>query len=115
MHFRSGSHPATRLLTLLWMACALMWGGMPATAELDCYAPLESADALPLAREGVWLAGTDSHDVTGDNDDGFNAAYSYLYKDGDEWVLFEEEGPGCVYVVRTIRHKGDLRVYLDGA
>jgi len=78
-------------------------------------AALVSPDDLPLAREGVWLVGTDSHDVTGDNDDGFNAAYSYLYKDGDEWVLFEEEGPGCVYVVRTIRHKGDLRIYLDGA
>ena len=81
----------------------------------DVYAPLLSPDTLPLARTGVWLSGSDSHDVTGDNDDGFNAAYSYLYKDGDEWVLFVEDGPGCVYVIRTIKHNGDLRIYLDGA
>lgn len=106
---------ATRMHVLAYAIWAIALSGMYATADVDCYAPLESPESLPLAREGVWLVGTDSHDVTGDNDDGFNAAYSFLYKDGDEWVLFEEEGPGCVYVVRTIRHKGDLRVYLDGA
>ncbi len=70
---------------------------------------------LPLLRRGTWLVGEDSHDVAGWNNDGFNATFSYLYKDGDEYVLFEEEGPGCVYVIRTIGHKGRLRVYLDGA
>ncbi|HIJ65834.1 MAG TPA: DUF2961 domain-containing protein [Candidatus Hydrogenedentes bacterium] len=70
---------------------------------------------LPLLREGVTFVGTSSHDVTGGNNDGFEAAYSYLYKDGDEYVLFEEEGPGCVYVVRTIGHKGNLLAYLEGS
>ena len=70
---------------------------------------------LPLLRKGTWLTITDSHDVTGDNDDGFNASYSYLYKQGKEYVLFEETGPGCVYVVRTIGHKGNLKIYLNGA
>ena len=70
---------------------------------------------LPLLRTGTWLTGTDSHDVTGGNNDGFEGRYSYLYKDGDEYVLFEENGPGCIYVVRTIGFKGDLKIYLDGA
>jgi len=38
---------------------------------------------LPLLRTGTWLTGTDSHDVTGGNNDGFEGRYSYLYKDGD--------------------------------
>lgn len=78
-------------------------------------AALENLEALPLLRHGVSLVGTDSHDVTGDNDDGFEARYSFLYRDGAEWVLFDEEGPGCLYVLRTICHKGTVRVYLDGA
>ncbi len=74
---------------------------------------LLNLQGLPLLRTGTWFVGTSSHDVTGDNNDGFDALYSYLYRDGDEYVLFEEEGPGCVYVVRTIGHKGNLHVYTD--
>jgi hypothetical protein len=70
---------------------------------------------LPLLRAGTWAAITDSHDVRGYNDDGFTGSYSYVYKDGDEYVLFEEEGPGCVCEIRTIGFKGHLRIYLDGA
>jgi hypothetical protein len=70
---------------------------------------------LPLLRRGTALVGEDSHDVSGANNDGFNANFSYLYKEGEEFVLFDEEGPGCIYVLRTIGHKGRLRVYLDGA
>jgi hypothetical protein len=76
---------------------------------------LSDLRSLPLLRTEATLAVTDSHDVTGDNNDGFAASYSYLYKDGEEWVLFDEQGPGCVYQIRTIAHKGTLRVYLDGA
>lgn len=75
---------------------------------------LTALDALPLLRRGVWLVGTDSHDVTGGNNDGFQALYSYLYKDGDEYVLFEETGPGCIYEIRSIGFKGNLKIYLDG-
>ncbi len=74
---------------------------------------LVNLEGLPLLRTGTWLTGTDSHDVTGGNNDGFDAFYSYLYRDGDEYVLYEDQGPGCVYVIRTIGHKGNLRVYTD--
>ncbi len=70
---------------------------------------------LPLLRTGTWLVGTDSHDVTGRNNDGFGGTYSYLYKDGDEYVLFEENGPGCIYEIRTIGFTGNLHIYLDQA
>lgn len=76
---------------------------------------LGNLESLPLYRPAARFAGTDSHDATGGNNDGFEGTYSYLYRDGDEWVLFEEEGPGCVYVVRTIGHQGNFNVYLDGA
>jgi hypothetical protein len=80
--------------------------GIPALTDLD---------TLPLLRSGTWLVGTDSHDVTGANEDGFKAVYSYLYKDGNEYVLFEEEGPGCIYEIRTLKFEGNLYIYLDGA
>jgi hypothetical protein len=76
---------------------------------------LSDLAALPLLRTGTWSAVTDSHDVTGMNDDGFGARFSYLYPKDGEWVLYEAEGPGCVYVIRTIQFKGNLKVYLDGA
>ncbi|MBI3118739.1 MAG: DUF2961 domain-containing protein [Candidatus Hydrogenedentes bacterium] len=75
---------------------------------------LSNLSALPLFRAQTALVGTDSHDVTAGNNDGFDSLYSYLYKQGGEYVLFDEEGPGCVYVIRTIGHKGNLKVYLDG-
>ena len=76
---------------------------------------LSDLQSLPILRTEATLAGADSHDVTGDNNDGFLSSYSYLHKEGEEWVLFDEQGPGCVYQIRTIGHKGTLRVYLDGA
>ena len=104
----------------VWMAI-LGTVCMSAGAAGDYQAPpigpeaISELAALPLLRTGTQFLGTDSHDASGNNNDGFQSAYSYLYKDGDEWVLFEDEGPGCVYVVRTIGHKGRLRAYLDGA
>jgi len=78
-------------------------------------AALTGINSLPLIRHGTWLVGTDSHDVTGGNNDGFRASYSYLYKRGREYVLFEESGPGCIYEIRTIGFTGKLKVYLDGS
>lgn len=76
---------------------------------------LSDINSLPLLRSGTWTTCTDSHDVTGRNNDGFFSTFSYLYKDGDEYVLFEDKGPGCVYEIRTIEFKGNFNIYLDGS
>jgi len=61
-----------------------------------------------------------SYDRTGGNDDGFRGTYSQLYVDDKgEHVIFEEDGPGCIYNFwftgsgRKL-HWGKLRFYFDG-
>ena len=61
-----------------------------------------------------------SYDRTGGNDDGFRGTYSQLYVDeAGEHVIFEEDGPGCIYnfwFTGTGRdlHWGRLKFYFDG-
>lgn len=69
---------------------------------------------LPLRPRGEWIRITDSHDVTGFNNDGFLSTYSYLYRTDEGLVLFEHEGAGCIREIRTIGYTGRLRVYRDG-
>ena len=71
--------------------------------------------SLPLPPTGERVIGTDSHDVTGGNNDGFGGTYSYLYEDERGKVLFDHKGAGCVTLVRTIGFEGSLRVYVDDA
>ena len=61
-----------------------------------------------------------SYDRTGGNDDGFRGTYSQLYVDDEgEHVIFEEDGPGCVYNLwftgrgRSL-HWGKIKFYFDG-
>ncbi|MFX0100407.1 MAG: DUF2961 domain-containing protein [Candidatus Hodarchaeota archaeon] len=70
---------------------------------------------LPLLPAGEWLYITDSHDVTGLNDDGFHATFSYRYIDDDGWVLFDQKGAGCIRLIRTIGFESDLKVFIDDA
>ena len=70
---------------------------------------------LPLPPDGERLLITDSHDVTGFNDDGFSSRYSFLHRVPRGWVLFEHEGPGVIRLIRTIGFRGRLEMYLDAA
>ena len=60
-----------------------------------------------------------SYDRSGGNDDGFRGTYSQLYvDDAGQHVIFDEEGPGCVYNLwftgsgRQL-HWGKIRFYFD--
>ncbi|UCC45025.1 MAG: hypothetical protein JSU65_03630, partial [Candidatus Zixiibacteriota bacterium] len=60
-----------------------------------------------------------SYDRTGGNDDGFRGTYSQLYVDDKgEHVIFEHEGPGCIYNLwftgsgRNL-HWDKIRFYFD--
>lgn len=63
-----------------------------------------------------------SYDRTGGNDDGFRGTYSALYVDDNgEHVIFEEDGPGCIYNIwftdlggpTSPLRWGTLRFYFD--
>jgi hypothetical protein len=60
-----------------------------------------------------------SYDQTGGNDDGFLGTYSQLYVDDKgEHVIFEQDGPGCVYNLWFTGdgcdlHFGKIKFYFD--
>jgi len=75
---------------------------------------------LPYIYPNVESYYLSSYDRTGGNDDGFRGTYSQLYVDDKgEHVIFEEQGPGCIYNIwftgsgRNL-HWGKIRFYFDG-
>ncbi|TKJ37767.1 MAG: hypothetical protein CEE38_06775 [Planctomycetes bacterium B3_Pla] len=75
---------------------------------------------LPYMYSNVESHYLSSYDRTGGNDDGFRGTYSQLYiDDKGEHVIFEEDGPGCIYNFwftgsgRNL-HWGKIRFYFDG-
>ena len=79
----------------------------------------DSLSDLPRIYPNVESYYLSSYDRTGANDDGFRGTYSQLYvDDAGEHVIFEEDGPGCVYnfwFTGTGRdlHWGKLKFYFD--
>lgn len=67
---------------------------------------------LPYLRGGAWAHQVSSHDPHGRNSDMKN----YLYKRGDEYVILDVEGPGCIYNLwfTSIHEFSRLRFYFDG-
>lgn len=56
-----------------------------------------------------------SYDRTGGNDDGFSGRYSYLRKEGDEFVVAELVGGGMITRIWTPTPSGDtIRFFFDG-
>jgi len=74
---------------------------------------LEQIDQLPRLLPGVRSYLISSYGRVSANVDGED----YLYQDGAEYVMFEAEGPGCVYrfwATSTSGRFGNLRFYFDG-
>jgi len=83
---------------------------------LEFYDNLSSLPYIYPNAESYYLS---SYDRSGGNDDGFRGTYSQLYiDDKGEHVIFDEDGPGCVYNLwftgsgRNL-HWGKLRFYFD--
>ncbi len=100
------------LLSITLCSCA-----SAQTAGLGFY---DDLSLLPFIYDNVQSHYLSSYDRTGGNDDGFRGTYSQLYiEDNGEHVIFDEDGPGCVYNFwftgsgRKL-HWGKLRIYIDG-
>lgn len=77
-------------------------------------ANLERFDLLPLLRDGVQVHYEGSIDKKG-----FNADWDWmLYKEGEEYVIFDVDGPGCIYNFVQHRYPDSpeptFRFYFDG-
>ncbi|HZG76207.1 MAG TPA: DUF2961 domain-containing protein [Paenibacillus sp.] len=77
-------------------------------------ANMERFDLLPLLRDGAQVRYEGSIDKQGGNADWD----WWLYREGDEWVLFDVDGPGCIY--NFVQHRypdgpePTFRFYFDG-
>jgi len=72
-------------------------------------------DDLPYVRFGVQTLQVSSHDKLGLNYDGFSGLFVTLYSQGGEEILFDEQGPGCLYRMwfAKISEMESIRIYVD--
>lgn len=78
-------------------------------------AQLHRLDLLPAFKRTVSIGAVTSYDRSGGNDDGFSGKYSFVRKEGDDLVLADLKGPGCIYRIHTPTPTDDpLEFYFDG-
>ncbi|MCW3098123.1 MAG: hypothetical protein JWL77_3741 [Chthonomonadaceae bacterium] len=78
-------------------------------------AQLHRLDLLPAFKQLVTIGAVTSYDRSGGNDDGFSGKYSFVRKEGDNLVLADLKGPGCIYRIHTPTPTDDLlEFYFDG-
>jgi len=81
-------------------------------------------DRLPFLEEGVTCKQFSSYDRRSRYDektgqylewDANGDSGNYLRSEGDEAVMAEMNGPGCIYRIWSANPQGEIRFYLDGA
>ncbi|MDO8588765.1 MAG: DUF2961 domain-containing protein [Armatimonadota bacterium] len=92
------------------------------TAASAVAAPIPTGDLLELIdpelpaylRDSVCTQ-VSSYDPNGGNNDGFTGAYSYIRKEGENLVIFDAKGPGCIYRIWSADPlDGWVKLYFDG-
>lgn len=107
-----------RLSTITLLCAAIFASGLQAQPVGPAF--YEDLSLLPYLYPNVQSNYLSSYDRTGGNDDGFRGTYSQLYVDDKgEHVIFDANGPGCVYNFWFTGswqnlHWGKLRLYFDG-
>jgi len=119
------------LLTVLVFAVATQnlpaWFGKskePVRNYTDFLNQLIALDRLPFLEEGVTCKQFSSYDPRSRYDektdqylewDANGDSGHYLRIEGDEAVMAEMNGPGCIYRIWSANPQGEIRFYLDGA
>ncbi|MDO8588758.1 MAG: DUF2961 domain-containing protein [Armatimonadota bacterium] len=104
-----------RSLTAMCIAVLLLAGSV-------CAAPIATGDLSELIdlERAAYLRDSvceqvSSYDPSGLNDDGFSGAHSFLRKEGEDFVIFDAQGPGCIYRIWSANPgKGWIKFYFDG-
>jgi hypothetical protein len=82
-------------------------------ADTGSFGELLDLGALMLPHDGVAYQAS-SYDRTGGNDDGDIKKNMSPRKEGDGYVVFDEQGPGCIYRIWSASATGWIRLYFDG-
>jgi len=104
-----------RILTLcvaiLAIAVAPGWCGNVCTGDIS---ELTDFGKLAVLRDSICTQ-VSSYDRTGGNDDGFSGKYSYIREENGKQVLFDADGPGCIYRLwSAMPNDQKIEFYFDG-
>lgn len=78
------------------------------------WSELTDVTQLPYLKDSVTTE-VSSYDRSGGNDDGFSGKSSFIRKEGDKFVVFDEQGPGCIYRFWSANpDKGRMQFFFDG-
>ncbi|MDP8224330.1 MAG: DUF2961 domain-containing protein [Candidatus Lernaella stagnicola] len=99
----------------LFIAVLLLIAAVPAAGQVNGLDRMTDLWALPEIELGVHSFGASSFDRSGRNNDGFTSVFSRLYRRPDMHVLFDAEGPGCVYRMwfTLLNEWANLVIYVD--
>jgi len=87
---------------------------LAAPIETGSISELVDVERAAYLRDSVCTQ-VSSFDRTGGNDDGFSGVYSFIRKEGENFVIFDEQGPGCVYRLWSANAgPGWVKLYFDG-
>lgn len=104
---------ATALAILLTEACSKprSQASAPAIGPEELW----RLDLLPRLRRGVKVGCVSSYDRSGDNDDGFSGAYSFIRKEEGGLVIAELQGPGVITRIQLPSPTDEIiEFYFDG-
>ena len=94
------------------VACAAVAEDAPWVIGLP---QLHRLDLMPAFKRSIEVGNVSSYDRTGGNDDGFSGKYSFIRKEGDNLVIADLKGPGCIYRIHTPTPPDDIvEFYFDG-
>lgn len=105
-----------KLLVVVFVAILAVIAAQVWAAPIETGSISELTDVVKAAylRDSV-VTQVSSFDRTGGNDDGFSGTYSYIRKEGDNFVIFDAEGPGCLYRLWSANAgPGWVKFYFDG-
>ena len=104
------------LINIMPLLLILSWQHSYATAPVGLDA-MKHFELLPYFKEGVLSRQFSSHDRTGGNSDGgteTSGIESYLYREDNKYVIFDVQGPGCIYRIWfTGLPSGNIQFYFD--
>lgn len=84
---------------LIWLGMVFVLLAVPAWCANVCtgdISELTDFGKLAYLRDSICTQ-VSSFDRTGGNDDGFSGQSSYIRKEGNTQVIFDADGPGCIY------------------
>jgi len=98
---------------LPFLAVLMALAASAQAADTGSFGELIDINGLMFPHDGVAYQ-VSSYDRSGGNDDGDIKKNMKPRQEGDGYVVFEEQGPGCIYRVWSASARGWIRFYFDG-